>query len=104
MFDHFVGLALKGLKIVAFPADKFFIKVGNKTMQGNKINKNTAMDKFKVNNEDPTKSLKLTGCVYCISIFTVFNAELKNHQNYFLMILVDSPLPVPITDEEKKLT
>ena len=59
VFDHFVGLALKGLKIDTFSADKYFIKVENKTMQSNNNHKNTAPDKFKVNNEDTNEIIEV---------------------------------------------
>ena len=59
MFDHFEGLALKALKIVTFSADKYFIKADNKTMQSNNNNKNTALDKFKVNNEDTNEIIEV---------------------------------------------
>ena len=59
VFDHFEGLVLKELKIVTFSADKYFIKVDNKTMQSNNNNKNTALDKFKVNNEDTNEIIEV---------------------------------------------
>ena len=86
VFDHFVGLALKGLKILSQQTNTLS-KLKIKLCKVTTITKTSHRISLKLTMKTPTKSLKLTGCVCCISIFTVFSAEFKEASQLFFDLI-----------------